>query len=487
MGRKALLDGLNERARELLARATCLVVVLLALAPAAAARAASVWTPVASGTTQTISAIAAGSAGEVVFATTGGSIGRLVGGRFVAATVAPPNPNGFTDVALSPDGSEGVAVGPQGMIYRSTDGGGTWSQVSGTQTFTSGCNNLPSGGPAGSLVALTDSLFSVKFADANTVYVTGGNDDVLKSVDGGATFVEVNKRADETCVANPGEGGGGAGEGITDSAWIDANHGFLLSNFFGRYFQTSDGFATASTEAEGVNGSTYIDRLALDPRDPSRAWAISGGARNGSYFQYTTDGGASWNNPSYDDNQVGLQDIATNGTAVVTVGLGGDIYSSADGRAFSRHPAGAPYTGTDWHSVVVLPGGETYVGGAGGALLWSANPIATRTVPTVSDPVSKSGGGATIVIYRHVIVTRARYIPVLLSAKKPRRFVVSLLKGNHLLARVTATLPHGDETVQVQLNFAKLNPTYTVQVSVSTTGRNSDHAGYTLRQKVKVT
>jgi hypothetical protein len=144
---------------------------LLGLAPAAAARAASVWTPVASGTTQTISAIAARSTGEVVFATTGGSMGRLVGGGFVAAMVAPANPSGFTDIALSPDGNVGVAVGPQGMIYRSTDGGGTWSQVSGTQTLPSGCNNLPSGGRTGSPVALTDSLFSVKFADSSTVYV----------------------------------------------------------------------------------------------------------------------------------------------------------------------------------------------------------------------------------------------------------------------------------------------------------------------------
>jgi hypothetical protein len=180
---------------------------------------------------------------------------------------------------------------------------------------------------------------------------------------------------------------------------------------------------------------------------------------------------------------VGLQDIAANGTAVVTVGLGGDIYVSADGRAFSRRPADPPYTSTDWHSVVVLPGGETYVGGAGGALLSSANPTDTRTVPTRSDPVSKSSGGATIVFDEQVTVTGARYIPVSLSTKKPRRFVVSLLKGDRVLARLTATLRRGDETVQ--LNFAKLNPTYTVQVSVFTTGRHSHQVGNTLRQQVR--
>jgi hypothetical protein len=101
--------------------------------------------------------------------------------------------------------------------------------------------------------------------------------------------------------------------------------------------------------------------------------------------------------------------------------------------------------------------------------------------------VSRSNGGATILIFRHITVTGARYIPVSLSTKKPRRFVVSLLKGNHLLARLTATLRHGDQTVTVQLNFAKLNPTYTVQVSVFTTGSHSIQVGFTLRQRVKVT
>src|SRR5436309_1246317 len=97
----------------MLLRSTRLAIVLIALIPATAARAASIWTPLNSGTTQTISAIAWPTATTLVFTTTGGQILHQTSpGAFAQSTVTPAAPFGFTDIAMSADGTKGVAVGP---------------------------------------------------------------------------------------------------------------------------------------------------------------------------------------------------------------------------------------------------------------------------------------------------------------------------------------------------------------------------------------
>jgi len=42
-----------------------------------------------------------------VYATTGGQIHYLSGSSFVSSTVTPLNTIGFTDIAMSPDGTKG--------------------------------------------------------------------------------------------------------------------------------------------------------------------------------------------------------------------------------------------------------------------------------------------------------------------------------------------------------------------------------------------
>jgi photosystem II stability/assembly factor-like uncharacterized protein len=364
-------------------RALRLAAVLFVLAPAAASRAASIWTPVATGTTQTITAIAAPSNSKIVIATTSGSIRYSTGGAFAAATVTPSNPSGFTDIAMSPDGTKGVAVGPSGTIYASSDSGVSWTKDAVPSDFMMGC-------PApGGATPLSTDLTSVQFADATTVYASGNNDVVLKSTNGGTTFSEVNKTA-TTCVANPGGP-------FTDTAWIDANHGFLLSNDFGSFWSTADGFMTATHKGDAVNGFTGVDRLALDPTDPQKLWAINIGGMNSSYFQASTDGGNTWSSPMYDNNQTSFQDIATAGGTVVVAGLSGDIYTSKDGRNFNRQLADTPNTTNDWHAVTVLDATHAFVGGANGVLLSTS---AANTVPDndTAPPVGSIAGPTQLAV-----------------------------------------------------------------------------------------
>jgi photosystem II stability/assembly factor-like uncharacterized protein len=371
----------------MLARSCRLTVLLaiVALTTTASASAASLWTPVSSGTSGTISAIAYPNAAEIVLVTANGGILHLTAGGFAASTVTPAAPLGFTDVGMSPSGVDGVAVGPSGTIYRSADSGVTWTQVTGTQDYSAACSD------GGTLGPLSDDLYSVHFADANTVYVTGNNGDVLKSTDAGAAFTEVNKISagnNGACVADPD----GA---FTDSAWINASDGFLLSNEFGLYFATTNGFATAAKKGgENVNGFGVSDELALDPSDPSDAWGVSNYGSGASFFSYTTDGGNSWTSPTYDDMNVALNDIATAGGTVVTVGNGGDIYTSPNGVNFYRQIAAPPYSTTNWRAVAMLPGTSTaIVGGANGALVYTS---AANRLPDTIPPTGTVSGPKTL-------------------------------------------------------------------------------------------
>jgi photosystem II stability/assembly factor-like uncharacterized protein len=362
---------------------TALLLCALMLISAAGAQAASLWTLVSSGTSGTINAIAYPNAAEIVLVTANGGILHLTSGGFAASTVTPAAPSGFTDVGMSPSGVYGVAVGPSGTIYRSADSGVTWTQVAGTQEYSAACSD------GGTLGPLGDDLYSVQFADANTVYVTGNNGDVLKSTDKGATFTEVNKNVGNTaCVADPD----GA---FTDTAWINANDGFLLSNAFGLYFATTNGFTTAAKKgSENINGFGVSDELALDPSNPSDAWGVSNYSSGASFFQYTTDGGNSWTSPTYDDKNVALNDIATAGGTVVTVGNGGDIYTSPDGVNFYRQIAAPPYSTTNWRAVAMLPGTSTaIVGGANGALVYTS---AANRLPDTIPPTGTVSGPKTL-------------------------------------------------------------------------------------------
>jgi photosystem II stability/assembly factor-like uncharacterized protein len=353
-----------------------LLALALALVPAATAGAASLWTPVPTNTTQTITAISAPHAGEVVFVTSGGSISYLnSSGAFQAASLNSPNPTGFTSVAMSPDGTKGVAVGALGVIYHSVDSGLTWTKNPAPTEFTDSCPTPGSGtGP------LSDLLYAVKWSDTGTVWITGAHDDVLKSTNFGGNFAEVNKHVG-SCVADPG----GSGQAFTDMVWITPSIGYFLSNNFGGYFATTDGFLHATNVGSGPNGFTWDDKLAVDPGSPNRAWAIAGGG-GGSYFSLTTDGGSNWSEPNYDTNNVSLQDIAFSGGTVITVGTSGDIYTSPDGLNFYRQIAGAPYESNDWHAVAMLSSTTAYVGGAGGVLLTTAqaNHVPDTTAPTGS-------------------------------------------------------------------------------------------------------
>jgi hypothetical protein len=244
-----------------------------------------------------------------------------------------------------------------------------------------------------SKATLTDTLYSVKYVPASAppymVYITGNNSDILRATnDGGGgqpTFTEVNKSSgafanpadpsDPSCLADPGYSGGGLG--FTDSAWINSDVGYLISNSFGEYFGTTDGLTdtaggtTQVTSDGSLNGQESV-KLALDVGNPSDAWVAGGGGFTEG-IDYTTDGGIDWNGVTYANTGESntLNDIADEGTTVVAVGNNGDIWNSSDGVNFNDQVAAAPNSTTDWNAVAMVPGTtDAFVGGNNGEMVY---------------------------------------------------------------------------------------------------------------------
>jgi photosystem II stability/assembly factor-like uncharacterized protein len=122
--------------------------------------------------------------------------------------------NGFKGVYFTSE-TNGVIVGQNGMIKRSTDGGKTWTVINSGQT--SDLNNVYfidantgwAVGTQGIVIKTTDGgltwsnssgsitsdiiLKDVKFLDQNTGYITGSQ--VLKTTNGGSTWTALTTSA----------------------------------------------------------------------------------------------------------------------------------------------------------------------------------------------------------------------------------------------------------------------------------------------------
>jgi photosystem II stability/assembly factor-like uncharacterized protein len=363
----------------------------LMLVPAAGAAAASLWTPLNSGTSDQITGIATPQAGEIVYVTSAGHIEYFNGSTFQPATV-PTTVFGLSAVAFSADGVHGVAVGQDGDIYASADSGHDWTADSKPMEFESGsCSGWTDPEP------LSDDLNSVRFVpSSNHVFVTGANNDVLESVDNGAHFSEVNKSG-SGCVAN-------SQNTFTDTAWLNSTTGFLVSEQFGGFFRTTDGFTGSSGGTVELTGDdvvldTYSNpvKLAVDASHQSDIWE-AGGNGSSAGIGYSTDGGDAWSIANYSTPELNiLEDIANVGTTVVAVGQSGDIWTSPDGKNFYQQDAGAPYSSTNWDAVSMVPGtDEAVVGGDGGSLVITtkANQLPDKTPPTghISGPPKLAPG-----------------------------------------------------------------------------------------------
>jgi hypothetical protein len=484
--------------------AAILVGVLLAIAAPAAA--GTVWTPVGSGTTQDITAIDYQSDAAAWYATSNGQIFfASPGGGFAMGANLPGN--SFSDIAFGPGGSVGYAVALNGHAFRSTNGGQTWTPVT-LPAVNSNCTFVTS--------VPVPRLYGIVWADANTAFLVGGSDTsepvVLRSANAAAatpTFADANFTGSD-CRASSG------GSYITDGFAVPGNPlalAFITENF-GAVWTSSDGFASPLVHSgDMINNFANAPRMTFDPNNPNRIWAVDhGGSLCGDLcFQYSEVGGGSDNAMTIAGSPSGLSenlyDVGFAGGTLVAAGDAGEIYTSLDGRTAYLQPADGSFATTAWRSVGVADGTHAMVGGAGGALVKTTNanaipvpappaggpppvvhPLPLPSTLTVgANPTTKRTAGATITLYKTIHVSKGRYVPVKLSTRVPRNFVIEILtprRPYHHVATLKTSLRRGAKTVHVKLPKHLKNGRYLIVVRVFK-GRHG--LGRSIRQAFIVT
>jgi photosystem II stability/assembly factor-like uncharacterized protein len=216
-----------------------------------------------------------------------------------SSTTTSSRPTGSLNGVFFADSSRGWIVGDQGHIWRSDDGGTTWTPQS-------------SGTDAG--------LLRVQFVSTSTGWIVGALGKILKTTDGGSTWTELSSGTSEalrglsfvsastgwvvgdtSLVLKTTDGGttwtsqtvGSAG-GWGSVSFINASTGWLGGT--GSVARTTDGGATWSVQtASLMTGGIERSIGFFDARFVSASRGVMVGAtRAGDILRTTSDGGVSW-------------------------------------------------------------------------------------------------------------------------------------------------------------------------------------------------
>jgi photosystem II stability/assembly factor-like uncharacterized protein len=231
-------------------------------------------------------------------------------------------------------------------------------------------------------------------APSHTIYIGGEGGGILKSTDGGATFVSVNNDlAVLSMVMDPNDPNvvyaGGAKTTDGGTTWIDlgghgagfvlamdpTNSNIVYSALLG-VEKTVDGGVTWETVSQGL-GSAQIFSLAINPFHPNVLFAGSTG--DGAFK--SIDGGATWTSIAIDSTVYGLLVDPDDGNIVYAGSNGDGVYKSTDGGdSFER--VGSPEVGVVFS--IVKSGNKLYAGTAGGGVSVSEDGGVTWTNTGVS-------------------------------------------------------------------------------------------------------
>lgn len=183
---------------------------------------------------------------------------------------------------------EGWAVGDQGIIVRTTNGGASWTRqtsnttdplnavsfadaqhgviVGNTSLYTvnGGQTWLGGSGPGG-------SMYSVDMIDANTAWACGGGGVIYKTVDGGQTWF-----TQSTPIVGF--------DNLVGIDFVDANHGWAVGQD-GTIIATTNGGTTWTLQ--NANTSSYFSAVSFV--SPQEGWVVAG-----NLFLHTTNGGQTW-------------------------------------------------------------------------------------------------------------------------------------------------------------------------------------------------
>lgn len=336
------------------AAAATLALTTLTLAPSAQAAqpgGAYDWTSVNVDTTQGFRALDAVDAETAWVGGDGGGVFRTTDGGDTWDEVSPPGSEGllFRDVEAR-SASEAVVLsigeGEASRVYKTVDGGATWTETfrSAEPTSFYNCLDFWPGGERG--IAMSDPV--------------DGEWRIITTADGGDTWQVADTRGLEA----PGEFGYSASgtclvtAGAHD-AWIGG--GGAAANIYathdgGRSWSSADS-TIATGEAAGVFGLGF--------RNPRQGIAVGGdfGREDDGVDRaaYSTDGGRTWTNSTSDLGGYREAVAWVSGRTAIAVGPNGSDVSHDNGRSWK--PFGAAQT--RFHTVDCADG-TCWAAGAGG-------------------------------------------------------------------------------------------------------------------------
>lgn len=377
----------------LLAGALC----ALGLGAVAGPANAGIWAEIPSATTEEITAIEYRGGDQFWYATGSGKIYRRVGGTFQQEYNGPGVV--FRDIEFSADGTVGLAVGTNGRLVRSTNGGDDWAVV-----------DLPNSRSATSEVDCATSapegdLDSVRIDGLGRAWIVGTGAQIWRSTGTGATlgtgWADANDGTGTACKI--------AGRDFDAMVFIPGDPGaYFIARSFGQVFFSSDPSATSASEKPGSagNGFVFLRRAVGDPSNTNRMWAVVPGNGGTSYVQRTSDGwstAADWSIANGDRRTfTNAYDIDYAGGTVLTAGEAGMVLHSVDGENFFYDDADGILATQDWRAVSLADGANGAIGGTNGKL---AITTAASVMPDIAKPTGTIAGPATAPAGRPVAFT----------------------------------------------------------------------------------
>jgi photosystem II stability/assembly factor-like uncharacterized protein len=227
----------------------------------------------------------------------------------------------------TPTGSTGIAVGQTGLILRTTDAGSTWAgQVS----------------PVPSV-----SCYGVRFIDANHGWAVGDNGTIIRTVDGTNWAVQASGVTHSLF---------GISFGNSSSGWIVGGEG---TNLTGVILNSTDGGASWHTQLNGVPhilyGASFPNALT--------GWAVG----ELGYVLHTTNGGANWSQQTSGTTHALFWCSFLNQNNGWAVGDSGEVIHTTNGGAtWQQQSSGVPFP---LFSMAHISSLEAYIAGDQGSVL----------------------------------------------------------------------------------------------------------------------
>jgi hypothetical protein len=376
-------------------------VAALTLGATALPASAGIWTEVASNTTEDITAIEYQGADRFWFVTANGKIFKRVGGVFQEKQSVPGVI--FRDIEFQAGGAVGFAVGTSGAVWRSANSGDTWAAVA----------LNPGGDALDERCDLADEavgdIDSVRFAGTARAWLVAGGSQIYRTVNG-ATATNVGSAAAGWQYINDNGDPCKVPRDIDDLFAVPGSDSvYFIAKSFGSVWLTTNALETGGASeraASGGNGFEQVRRLAGDPANPNRQWAVAPNGGGISYYSRTETGWGSeapWTiaNPDRRD-LTAPHDVDFAGGTVLVAGTAGMILHSTDGANFYYDDADGALATQDWLSVGLASATSGAVGGRAGKLAVTS---AANVLPDIAKPTGTIAGPATAIAGRPVTFT----------------------------------------------------------------------------------